>query len=256
MVKGKRQVKPVVFAIIPARGGSKGIPQKNIIDIGGFPLLAYSIAAAKLAKKIDRVIVSTDSEKIAEIAKKYGAETPFLRPKKFATDKSPDIDFIKHALEWFAENESRIPDFLVHLRPTTPLRNPADLDRAINLLKKTPRATVLRSGHELRESPYKLFKIKGEYFTGLFDNDPRSEYWNLPRQNFPPVYQPNGYVDIIVSQQVLKTNRLCGNKILPFISPDTGELDTLRDVQFIQYKLNEGNWEIYEYLKKNFRKND
>lgn len=150
----------MITAIIPARGGSKGIPQKNIMDIGGFPLIAYSIAAAKLSKKIDRVIVSTDSKEIAEIAKRFGAEVPFMRPKEIATDTSPDIDFIKHALSWFKAKEGRTPKYIVHLRPTTPLRHPADIDRSITKLAAHSRATSLHSAHELRESPYKLFKIK------------------------------------------------------------------------------------------------
>lgn len=240
----------MITAIIPARDGSKGIPQKNIMDIGGFPLIAYSIAAAKLSKKIDRVIVSTDSNEIAEIAKLFGAEVPFMRPKEIATDTSPDIDFIKHALLWFKAKEGRIPEYFVHLRPTTPLRHPADIDRSITKLAEHSHATSLRSSHELRESPYKLFKIKNGYFTGLFPRDRRAEYYNLPRQAFPPVYQPDGYVDILISKYVLKTEKLHGDKILSFISPNTGEIDRIEDVKFVEYKLRERNWEIYAYLKK------
>lgn len=244
----------MIVAIIPARGGSKGIPKKNILNLGGFPLIAYSIAVSKLSKKIDRVIVSTDSPEIAEVAKYFGAEVPFLRPKELAGDNSGDIDFVKHALDWFKKNEGHVPEYLVHLRPTTPLRSPADMDNAVDKIIKNPRATSLRSGHELRESPYKLFGIKSDYFTGLFPQEKRPEYWNLPRQSFPPVYQPEGYVDILVPKYILKNKRLHGDKILSFIAPDTGELDTMDDIKFIEYKLKEGKWEIYEYLKNNFKK--
>jgi len=185
-------MKKLIYAIIPARGGSKGIPKKNILSIGGFPLIAYSIAAARLCKKIDRIVVSTDSSEIAKIALKFGAEVPYLRPKKFATSKSPDIEFVKHALDWFEKKEGLIPDYLVHLRPTSPLRQPETIGNALRLLLHSRSATSLRSVHELRESPYKLFEIKDGYLTGLFSGDPRSEYYNLPRQSFPPVYQPTG----------------------------------------------------------------
>ena len=244
--------KPSIVALIPARGGSKGVPKKNITELAGFPLLAYAIAAAKLAKNIDRVIVSTDSEEIAAIAKKFGAEVPFLRPAEFATDKSPDAHYIRHALKWFDENVGGHPDYLVNLRPTTPLRNPIHLDEAIELLQKNPTASSMRSGHEIKESPYKLFGYNQGFFIGLFPQDPRPEYYDLPRQSFPPVYQPDGYVDIIVADWVLKNESLHGPKILAYLSPDTGEVDKPEDFKFIEYLLETQPWLIYQYLKEHF----
>src|SRR3989344_1755760 len=164
--------KKSIWAIIPARGGSKSIPKKNIMNIKGYPLIAYSIAAAKLSKKIDRIIVTTDSEEMAEVAKKYGAEAPFIRPAEFAGGKSPDIEFMEHAIAWCREHEGSVPEYWVHLRPTTPLRKPEDIDKAIVTILAHPEATCLRSGDEIRESPYKLFGIEGDYFTGLFPQDP------------------------------------------------------------------------------------
>lgn len=240
------------FAIIPARGGSKGLPKKSIALLDGFPLIAYSIAAAKLSKKIERIIVSTDSEEMAEVARQFGAETPFMRPGEFARDNSPDIEFIEHAISWLLKNEGKAPEYLAHLRPTTPLRKPQDIDRALELLIAHPEATSLRSGHEIRESPYKLFGIQDGYFTGLFPQDPRPEYWNLPRQAFPPVYQPDGYVDILKTDFTQKTHTMHGGKILAFISPDTGEIDKQEDFAFAEYTLKSGSWEIYEWLKKKF----
>jgi CMP-N,N'-diacetyllegionaminic acid synthase len=242
----------IITAIIPARGGSKGIPHKNIIKIAGYPLIAYSIAAAKLSTMINRIIVSTDSEEIANIGKKYGAEVPFLRPSKFATDKSPDIEFIQHALSWFADNEHTVPDLLVHLRPTTPLRDPDVIDEAINQFIQKPQATCLRSAHEIRESPYKMFGVKRGYFVGLFPTDPRPEYYNLPRQSFPPVYQPDGYVDILKSKYIIKSGKLHGDKILAFVCEDTGELDRKEDVERVEYFLTKKHYKIYKYLKNNF----
>lgn len=248
-----KKSKKIIYAIIPARGGSKGIPKKNIADLGGFPLIVYSIAAAKLSKRISRIIVSTDSEEIAAIAKKFGAEVPFLRPAEIAGDRATDLEFVLHALDWFKKNEGKIPDYLVHLRPTTPLRQSADIDLAIGKITADKKATALRSGHEIRESPHKLFTIKGKYFAGLFPNEKRPEYWNLPRQFFPPVYQPDGYVDILIPKFILKTRQLLtGQQILAFISPDTGEIDKPEDLSFVNFKLQKEHWEIYNWLKKNF----
>jgi CMP-N-acetylneuraminic acid synthetase len=243
-----------IVAIIPARGESKGILRKNIVNLGGFPLIAYSIVAVKLSKKIDRVIVSTDNKEIAQISLKYGAEVPFLRPKKYATDSSPDIEFVIHATKWLEKNEGFVPEYFVHMRPTTPLRRPQIIDDAIRLILKNDKATSLRSVHETRESPYKLFEMKNDYLVGIFPKDPRPEYYNLPRQLFPPVYQPNGYVDILKSKYILRYGNLHGNKILGFKTEDAGELDRKEDLERIEYLLMHKEYKVYKYLKKNYLK--
>lgn len=243
---------PSFYAIIPARGGSKGVPKKNLALLAGFPLIAYAIVAAKLSKKIDRVIVSTDSEEIAAVAKKFGAEVPFMRPREFASDTSQDIEWARHAIQWFKQNEKKVPEYIVHLRATTPLRKSEDIDKAIEMIQARPEATSLRSGYEMRESPYKLFGITGGYFTGLFPDDPRLEYYNLPRQSFPPVYQPDGYVDVLKTDLIKRNGTMTGDKILAFISEDTGEIDTIKDFEYLEHKLRSGKWEVYDYLKKNF----
>ena len=135
-----------VIAIIPARSGSKTLTDKNITLLSNHPLIAYSIAVAKASKKIDRVIVSTDSQHYAEIASLYGAEVPFLRPVEYATDESTDRDFLVHAMSWMNEFERNIPEYWVHLRPTTPLRDPLIVDQAIEIIMQKNNATSLRSG--------------------------------------------------------------------------------------------------------------
>jgi CMP-N-acetylneuraminic acid synthetase len=243
-----------IIALIPARGGSKSIPKKNIVNLGGFPLIAYSIIAAKMSKHISRIIVSTDSLEIAEIAKSYGAEVPFLRPAEFAADTSTDYEIFKHAMEWLEKNENFKPEYWVHLRPTTPLRNPELVDKGIKELVQHKEATSLRSGYEMRESSYKCFIIENGFFKGLFPQEKRPDYTNLPRQLFPKTYQPDGYVDVIKRKTVIKEGVLYGSKILAFITPNTGELDTLEDLEFIKFKLERGNYKIYKYLKNNFRR--
>ncbi|MDD5137187.1 MAG: acylneuraminate cytidylyltransferase family protein [Candidatus Omnitrophica bacterium] len=200
-----------ILALIPARGGSKSIPGKNIVDLGGYPLIAYTIAAARLSKRINRIVVTTDDEKIAGISRRSGAETPFLRPKSISGDKSLDIEFFDHAIKWLAAKENYSADLIVHLRPTTPLRDPAVIDKAIEEIIKDRKASSLRSAEIIeRESPYKLFRKDGNYydFFGREDFKSGEEYYNYPRQRFPATYQPNGYVDIILPEVLLKSG-LC-----------------------------------------------
>ena len=146
-----------VIAIIPARSGSKSLIDKNIRLLSGHPLIAYSIAIVKLSQKIDRVIVSTNSQGYADIAKQYGAEVPFMRPDKYSTDAATDKGFLVHAMSWIKENEGRVPEYWVHLRPSTPLRSVEIVDSAINEIMKSQDATSLRSGHKAPESPLKWF---------------------------------------------------------------------------------------------------
>lgn len=241
-----------IIAIIPARGGSKGIAKKNIIELGGHPLIAYAIAAAKLSNIIGRVVVSTDDKEIARIAQKYGAEVPFMRPEKISGDQAQDIDFVKHALNWFKENEGFEPEYIVHLRPTTPLRDPKIIDQAIKNIISSSQATSLRSAHELKESPHKFFEIKDGFFEGLFPEDQRTDYHNLPRQSFPKAHHPNGYVDVIKTETVKNLDAIHGSKILPFVTPFMVELDGLDDLDYIKFDLARGNYEIREFLNKNF----
>jgi len=242
----------MILGLTPARSGSKGIPGKNIRLLAGYPLIAYSIIASRLSSKIERTIVSTDSKEFAEIALSYGAEVPFLRPEEISRDSSLDIEYVKHALAWFQTHEGHQPEYLVILPPPTPLRDPALVDQAVEKIIQNKEATSLRSACETRESPYKLFEIKDDFYAGMFPDDPRPEYYNLPRQAFPPVYHPNGYVDIVKSQTVMDTGSLHGPRILSFITPDVGELDRPEDFDFVEFVLSKQENPVYEYLKNNF----
>lgn len=227
-----------MIAIIPARSGSKGVPGKNIKLLGGIPLFAFSIIAAKMMPSVSRVIVSTDSEEYAQIAKDYGAEVPFLRPNEISGDRSTDFDLFLHALNWFKENENLIPDYILHLRPTTPLRNPQIMEDAVKLfIVNKNLASSLRSGHSAPESPYKWFlKDDDNYFKGLRD-DLTPEKVNLPRQSFPSVYIPDGYIDILKSSVILTTGTLHGDKMLVFESPFCVEVDTKDDFEYLEFQI-------------------
>ncbi len=152
--------KPEVLAVIPARGGSKGIPRKNIRDFAGYPLIAYSIAAGLQSHTVTRTIVSTDDEEIAAVARQYGAETPFLRPAEFSQDKTIDLPVFKHSLEWLAEHENYHPDVLVQLRPTSPVRPRNCVDDAVQILLDHPEADSVRGVVDAGQNPYKMWQIE------------------------------------------------------------------------------------------------
>lgn len=247
-----------IVAIIPARSGSKGVPKKNIYNLGGYPLIAYSIIASKLTKKINRTIVSTDSSDFTFISTFYGAEAPFLRPSNISQDNSTNLEFIEHFINYLNSEKSELPEYIVQLNPTTPLRIPETIDHAITTIIQNPDATSLRSAHEIRESHCKLFAIKDDnkhkYFEGLCSEDPRPEYYNLPRQSFKTIYQPNGYVDIIKTKTLVDSDfkSLHGDKIFPFITNNTGEIDSIDDLDYIEYLLKKRTYKIHEYLKLNY----
>ena len=217
--------------------------------MGRYPLIAFSIAAAKLAG-VERVLVTTDSEEYADIARHYGAETPFLRPAEISSDRSTDYEFMRHATEWMLQKEKSVPEFWIHLRPTTPLREPQILKDAFELIQLHPEASSLRSGHETPESPFKWFlKDEKGFFIGL-RKDLTPEKVNQPRQNFPKIYNPNGYVDIVRSSHVLNQKTLHGKKMLVFKSPLCTEIDTQEDFEYLEYQLQKHGSKLENYLNK------
>jgi len=149
-----------ILALIPARGGSKSIPRKNIYPVAGKPLIAYSIQQALDSKYITRVIVSTDDEEIAEVSRKWGAEVPFMRPTTFSQDRSLDIEVFDHALRWLKENDDYQPELVVHLRPTGPVRRVALIEQAIEAIQAHPEVDALRSVQIAKQNPYKMWFIE------------------------------------------------------------------------------------------------
>jgi len=212
-------------------------------------MFTYSIAAAKLAG-IERVIVSTDSEEYAAVARQYGAETPFLRPAEISTDRSTDFEFMRHAMEWMVQQENSVPEYWLHLKPPTPLREPQIIKNALELIQLHPEASSLRSGHEVPESPFKWFLKDDEgFFKGLRE-DLTPEKVNLPRQTFPNMYNPNGYVDIVRSSHVLHNTTLHGEKMLVFESPQCTEIDTQEDFEYLEYQFQKHSSPLQSYLKQ------
>lgn len=244
--------RPTVHALIPARGGSKGVPGKNVRAVGGFPMLAYSILAAREAARIDRTVVTTDADHIAELARQFGADVPFLRPAEFARDEAPDLAYINHYLDWLRAYEDALPDWLVILRPTTPLRDPAVLDAAVDAFAARPEATGLRSVHPLAEPPQKQLGLRDGWLVGLFPHDPRPEYYNLPRQSFPQSYQPNGYVDVVRTAFIRETGLLYGDRAMGFETAPVIEIDHPEDMDYLAYWIERHGDPLLNLLRGRF----
>lgn len=206
-----------VLALIPARGGSKSIPRKNIRPFAGHPLIAYSIAAGLAARSVTRLIVSTDDEEIAAISRRYGAETPFLRPAEFSQDQTPDLPVFQHALRWLAENEGYQPEIVVQLRPTSPLRRVWHIDRAVADLLQRPDADAIRTVCIPFQNPYKMWRIGADGILQPLIQTEIPEPYNMPRQALPEVYWQTGYVDAAWTRTILEKNSMTGDRILPLI---------------------------------------
>ncbi|RJP47715.1 MAG: acylneuraminate cytidylyltransferase [Anaerolineaceae bacterium] len=228
-----------VLALIPARGGSKGIPRKNIRNFAGYPLIAWSIAAAKQAASVTRVIVSTDDEEIAAVARQFGAETPFLRPAEHAQDNTTDLPVFVHALKWLDENEGYRPDVVVQLRPTSPIRPRGLVDKAIEILLAHPDADSVRGVVSAGQNPHKMWRLTDENspMKNLLDVEGIDEPYNAPRQILPPVYWQAGHIDAIRAATILNGS-MSGKNIYPLIidSVFTVDIDNLQD------------WARYEHL--------
>lgn len=238
-----------VVAIIPARAGSKGISHKNIRLLGEHPLMSYSIAAGCLAKNIGRVIVSTDSEEYARIALKYGAEVPFLRPSAIAGDESTDAEFFLHAFDWFVKHENNVPDLIVHLRPTTPLRDISVIERAVVFMGKNHNASSLRSASKTHLTPYKIFRNNKGYMSPFLDLQGVKEFYNLPRQHFEDAFIPNGYVDVLRPEVLRQTGLLHGDEIKLWETAQVPDIDTEQEMLVANLQKNYSEYgEIKSFL--------
>ena len=214
-----------VCAIIPARSGSKSVPHKNIRQMAGKPMLAYSIEHALQSEKINRVIVSTDSEQYAQIARSYGAEVPLLRPEEYATDTALDYDVFLHALTWLREKEGYEPDLVVQLRPTYPIRMISDLDAMIDRLWEQKEADAIRSIAPAKEIPYKMWTLGEEGVIHPFVTSIK-ECYNMPRQQLPKVYYQNACIDIFRPRCLFQYHSMTGHNILGYVMKKNYDIDT------------------------------
>ncbi|MBC7836233.1 acylneuraminate cytidylyltransferase family protein [Acetobacteraceae bacterium] len=215
--------KKEILGVILARGGSKSFHKKSIAACAGKPLMYYTIEAAKHAKSITRLIISTDDEEMAEVARSYGVEVPFMRPVELAQDDTPDLAVFEYVLAELQKREQYVPDAVVHLRPTTPLKKAADINRGVELLLAHPDAQSVRSICEPLHTPFKMYTLDEnsgflqpllpKVFPEVFKKYP--EAYNMPRQLLPSVWRHSGYVDVVRSEVITELHSMSGSKILP-----------------------------------------
>lgn len=202
-----------VLAVVPARGGSRGVPRKNVVPVAGHPLLWWSVQAGLAARTVDRVVVSTEDEEIAAVGRDAGAEVPFRRPAELAGDRTTDLPVFQHALAWLAEHEGYRPDLVVHLRPTSPARRPGLVDEGVSRLLAQPEATSLRTVSPSPHVPHKMWWLGDD---GLLDpvcGSLEEELYNEPRQELPQAWVQDGVLDV-VRAAVIEGGSMSGRRML------------------------------------------
>jgi CMP-N,N'-diacetyllegionaminic acid synthase len=216
-------MKKEILAIIPARADSKSIPKKNIKVLAGKPLIQYTIDAAKKSKLITRAILSSDSIEIINYCKRNGIEAPFIRPKNLSGDEIPMLDVIKHAVAYLKAYEGYIPDYIVLLQPTSPLRKHEDIDRALKLLINSNADSVVSVTQVPHSySPYSVMKLEGRYLTSFMRGNERN---NL-RQKKPKFYARNGPAILAFTYRCfVNMNSMYGKKILPYFMTKEKSVD-------------------------------
>ena len=219
-----------ILAIIPARGGSKTIPRKNIKLLNGKPLIYYTIKESIKSKYLGRIIVSTEDKEISEISKKYGAEV-IERPEELAKDETPTIDVIFHVLQ-VHKAENFEPGLVVLLQPTSPLRNAQDIDNAIELFLKNDCESVV-SVCEVEHSLYWSFEIENRYLKPIFGG----KYLNMRRQDLPKVYTPNGAIYVSTPEILRKYKSFYCSKTIPYIMPPERSVDIDNEIDFMLAEL-------------------
>lgn len=214
-----------ILALIPARSGSKSVKHKNIRELAGKPMLAYSIEQAQESRYINRIIVSTDSGDYAAIAREYGAETPFLRPAEYAADSSRDLEVFEHALGFLKENEGYVPDIVVQLRPTYPIRRISDMDAMIERLLEDDSIDSVRTVAPAREVAHKMWYMDGQGVMAPILKD-IPEAYNMPRQELPRILYQNANIDVIRTETITEKHSMSGEKIVGYEMEDNFDIDT------------------------------
>ncbi|MCB9426829.1 MAG: acylneuraminate cytidylyltransferase family protein [Flavobacteriales bacterium] len=221
-----------ILGLIGARGGSKGLPGKNIKKLAGVPLIGWSIKSGLSSKKIDKLIVSTDCKEIASIAKEYKAEVPFLRPTELASDEASSYSFIRHAVDYFLQSNETY-DYLVLLQPTTPFRKEGDIDKMIDLAQKEPDVDMVVSVVKSKANPYyNLFEEDKDGYLQKCKQSVASR-----RQDVKEVYEINGSVYVIKTTSLLEKGTLNFDKVLKFemSSEYSIDIDNQMDFDFAEF---------------------
>jgi CMP-N,N'-diacetyllegionaminic acid synthase len=211
---------PSIVALIPARAGSKRIPDKNIRPLAGHPLIAYTISAALQSEVFSAVLVSTDSQVYEEIAKYYGAEIPYLRPPELAGDLSPDIEWLEYTLSSLRQ-DSREYDCFSILRPTSPFRLPETIQRAWRAFTEEKGVDSLRAVEKCKQHPGKMWVVRGTRMMPLLPLTPPEQPWHSSQyQSLPEVYAQNASLEIAWSRVVFESRTIAGDVLMPFFTED------------------------------------
>jgi len=239
---------PEVLGLIIARGGSKSVPRKNLRLLNGIPLIAYSILTTLRAGTVNRVVVSTEDPEIAEVARQYGAETPFMRPMELATDLIPDLPVFAHALNWLKDQESYVPDIVVQLRATSPFCSPEEVDEGVTKLWECPEADSLRLVCPTFQNPYKMWQMGDDGYIYPITRLAIHEPYNQPRQKLPQAYFQH-QLDITRPRTVLDLKSMTGNRILPLMNKGEDwttwiDIDTEDTLQIAEFLLKSGKISI------------
>jgi CMP-N-acetylneuraminic acid synthetase len=227
-----------IVGLIPARAGSKRVPDKNIRPLAGHPVMAYTIAAALESGIFSDVIVSTDSEKYAEIAQYYGAEVPFLRPPEQAGDVSPDIEWLEYTLKKLEEDGRKYDCFSI-LRPTSPFRLPETIRRAWQAFLAEDGVDSLRAVERCQQHPGKMWVVRGKRMTPLLPMSPPEQPWHSSQyQSLPEVYVQNASLEIAWTRVVIEEQTIAGNIVMPFLTEEYEGFDV----------NNPYDWSLAEHL--------
>jgi N-acylneuraminate cytidylyltransferase len=235
-----------LVALIPARGGSKRVPGKNIRRLGGHPLIAYAICGARSAGIFDAVIVSTDDAETGEIARRYGAEVPFLRPAELAADKSPDIDWIEDVLKRLSESGRAFDCFSI-LRPTSPFRSAESIRRAWEIFQRHPGAHSLRAVRPCSEHPGKMWVIRGEVMYPLMPMRIGDTPWHSNQYAaLPEIYVQTASLEIARTDIVTNGRSIAGEIVIPFVTEGNESVDvnTPTDWEFVEFLLERGKLQL------------
>ncbi len=226
-----------VLAVIPARGGSKKVPRKNIRALAGKPMIAYSIEAAQASRHITRIVVSTDDAEIAEVSRQHGAEIPCLRPAELAGDRVTDLPVFQHMLRHLAETEGYRPDIVVQLRPTAPLRTAAHIDAAVDLFV-LHQPDCVRTVTHATQHPHKMWKFDGQHLLPFMPHlTLADEQFNQPRQALPPAFIQNGSIDVIAPSAILEKNSMSGTCIVGMLMNEMDSVNVDQEEDFLLAEL-------------------
>lgn len=251
--KSQRRDLTKVLCLIPARSGSKGIPHKNVREVAGKPLMAWSIGHALASRRITRTIVSTDSEAYARVAREHGAETPFLRPAEFSGDQATDLDVFQHALNWLRVHEDYVPELCVHLRPTCPIRDATAIDEIVDLLSARPELDSVRTVTPVSHPPFKMwFRDDAGLLSPVVTVPGVKEPWNEPRQRLPPAYLQTANIDVVRTRVIVEQDSMSGQRIHGYVEPLFHDIDTPEELDRAACRLASGPNPVSDQGPKTF----